>query len=338
MKDITNIFGSGIQYDADDLSDKIYATCTACMSIYSEFLSWANANSNRIVRVPELAKDIIVLSCQVTDLAILNDLRTLESLKEKYPNRRFFIGGCLANRFDIELPSDVLRLSRVCSDYEFLEDRFLVNFENPFWVKDFSSHSKNNLKEGNLFRNYYPLRIGVGCNKTCTYCTIRHTRGDSYTLDSDKLIDEFIDHEDVVLIADSPKAEQIRDWCKISKEYKRSISIRNIEPSVAIECSSDILSLSKKGLLDTFHCPIQTNNIEALVAMKRNPYNTFKLIAFVQSLRKKTNVATNIIVDYLDFKNPIAVDEFFDYVSWNPYWDGKWNRQKAEERFKKYIG
>jgi len=27
----------------------------------------------------------------------------------------------------------------------------------------------------------------------------------------------------------------------------------------------------------------------------------------------------------------------FDYVSWNPYWDGIWDRQKAEERYKKYI-
>jgi hypothetical protein len=32
-----------------------------------------------------------------------------------------------------------------------------------------------------------------------------------------------------------------------------------------------------------------------------------------------------------------AIKEAFDHVSWNPYWDGRWDRDAAEERFDKYI-
>jgi ribosomal protein S16 len=28
----------------------------------------------------------------------------------------------------------------------------------------------------------------------------------------------------------------------------------------------------------------------------------------------------------------------YDYVSWNPLWNGKWDRKLAEERFEKYLG
>ena len=28
----------------------------------------------------------------------------------------------------------------------------------------------------------------------------------------------------------------------------------------------------------------------------------------------------------------------FDYYSWNPYFDGNWDLEKAKMRFKKYIG
>ena len=79
-----NVFGEGELYEADDLDGKIYVICCACMSIYSEFLSWANKYPDRMTNDPFKAKNIIILSCQVTDLSILNDLNTLESLKRLF--------------------------------------------------------------------------------------------------------------------------------------------------------------------------------------------------------------------------------------------------------------
>ena len=50
-------------------------------------------------------------------------------------------------------------------------------------------------------------------------------------------------------------------------------------------------------------------------------------------------LATNIIIDYKNFQNPNMEElkRLFDYISWNPYWDGVWNREKAEARFAAYI-
>ena len=43
MKTITNRFGTGILYDETDLGNGIYCVCTACMSVWSDFLSFANS-------------------------------------------------------------------------------------------------------------------------------------------------------------------------------------------------------------------------------------------------------------------------------------------------------
>lgn len=95
-------------------------------------------------------------------------------------------------------------------------DRSLVHFEYPFWVPDFDEYDED-LADGHIFRNMYPLRIGKGCMFNCTYCSIRVTRGKHETYDiDDRLIHEFIENENVLLVADSPTAKQVREWCVCS--------------------------------------------------------------------------------------------------------------------------
>jgi hypothetical protein len=55
----------------ENLEGKIYMTCSACMSVWADGLSWANAHPERITKNPAEADNIAVLSCQVTDLAVL---------------------------------------------------------------------------------------------------------------------------------------------------------------------------------------------------------------------------------------------------------------------------
>jgi hypothetical protein len=82
--------------------------------------------------------------------------------------------------------------------------------------------------------------------------------------------------------------------------------------------------------------------------MGRNAVETELYIEFAQKLRSfGTYVATNIIIDYevdgkLYNRHSEELKEWmnahFDYWVWNPYFDGKWDRAKAEKRFKEYIG
>ncbi|MFX0136527.1 MAG: hypothetical protein ACFFDN_23005 [Candidatus Hodarchaeota archaeon] len=335
---LINKFGSGIIYDSIDVKGSIYATCAACMSIYAEFLSWANDNEDRFVNNPIYASSIIILSCQVTDLAVLNDLRCLEKLMNNYPDKTYYIGGCLARRFDIDLPKNVRRLDNIKIDYKPLNKTWMLNYEYPFWVDNFSEDSPDKLSDGHLFRNMYPLRIGTGCSGKCKYCTIRVTRSEHSELDISW--SEFCNFKNPVLIADSPSKELILKWCNAAILTQKQISIRNIEPHVAILCSNELLTLSEKRLLKIFHCPIQSDNPATLKDMHREINSTLSVIDLVYELKKRDTIcATNVIIDYKNFENPdmYTLQSVFDYISWNPYWDGIWDRAKAEIRFKKYL-
>lgn len=323
----------------EELKGKHFFICAACMSVYADALSWANANNELVTTNEKEAKNIIILSCQVTDLAILNDFNIAEAYMEKYPNKNIFISGCLAQRNDIEFPDNIGRLEQMRRTYQHINNKNLVKFEKPFWVKDFEE-IRGELKPGNIFRNMYPLRIGKGCLFNCTYCTIRTTRGkfEKYDID-DRFIDEFMKFDDVVLIADSPTVKQIKDWCNLAIEKSKPISIRNVEPQVAIKCKIELLNAAKHNVLEIFHCPIQSNNVDVLRDMHRNVKATLNTIKMAQHLKLiGVKIATNIIVDYKDFPNDFdEIYEIYDYVSWNPLWDGIWRRSKAEERFKKYL-
>lgn len=342
MKETKNIFGTGEIYDKLDLEGRIYATSAACMSVWSDMLSYANQNKERFVKNPEEADSIVVLGCQVTDLAVLNDLEVAKRLHNQTV-KDIYMGGCLAQRLDIPLPEYIRRLDVVREYNVDLEDLKLINYEKPFWVPDFKE-TDNDLAAGNLFRNFYPLKIGAGCHGKCKYCTIRHTRGEGYEAVPEEQIAEFLNHENVVLTSDSPTPSQVKAWCRIAKETNKEISIRNIEPQNLVLCQNELLALASLNLLKIVHCPVQSFEPEILKAMNRNVELTKSAIKLLKELRNLGVItATNIIIDYtIDGKTYRNLDEEqlnenFDYYSWNPYFDGNFNIEKAQERFKKYI-
>lgn len=281
-----NRFGSGQICKIEDIlaelgeSAKIYCECCACMSVYSDFLSWIAASNQRqyMTADPTQASAIIILGCQVTDLAIHNDISCAEALREKYPEKTFYMGGCLAKRYDIALPQWLHRLDITRSecqsigenDEEFAEIKRTMVWQKPFWVKDWDEKATE-LGEGHLFRNMYPLKIGAGCHGKCKYCTIRDTRGRTYLTIAQKQEAEFLSHANVVLISDSPSVRQIKGWCEIAIKHAKEISIRNVEPHVAIACREGLRELSQKGLLRIFHSPIQSNDPELLQVCRAMP-------------------------------------------------------------------
>lgn len=342
MKEVKNVFGKGIIYSENNLIGKIYITSAACMSVWSDLLSFANKYKERITLNPREADTIVVLGCQVTDLAILNDLKVALKLHKEY-NKDIFMGGCLAQRFDIKLPDYIKRLDVVRVLNQDLDDLSLVHYEKPFWVNNFQD-SDDNLKDGNLFRNYYPLKIGAGCHGKCKYCTIKHTRGDTYANIPQNQIEEFLKHDNIVLISDSPTISQIKGWCNIAKKFNKSFSIRNIEPQNLVGCKEALIELADKKLLNVLHCPVQSFDDELLTIMNRNVKATHQALDLIYELKSKGVItATNIIIDYtyndVYYRNydPEQLNKYFDYYSWNPYFDGNFDIEKAQARFKQYI-
>jgi len=333
-----NRFGEGIIYNIKDLTGKIYFSCAACMSVYAEVLGWSNKNKEKIVKSPELADNIIVLTCQVTDLAILNDFKIITNLKTSYPDKNFFFGGCLSQRFDIELPDYIMRIDHIREDYEPINDKSLVTYEKPFWT-NCSDDNDDEFAQGNLFRHMYPLRVGVGCHGKCKYCTIRTTRGIAYDLDINKLEQEFIDNENIVIIADSISSDQIMDCAKLAFKHNKKISFRNVEPHNVLASRITLAGLAVDGLLKVLHTPVQAFDEDVLKTMNRSKSDVDKLIKFIKTLKDfDVFTATNIIIDYDNHKNNFdEIYNVFDYVSWNPYWNGDFDLQKAYDRFNHYI-
>jgi len=352
MKNDTNKFGNGVLYDIEDLEGTIFCQCCACMSVSSDFLSWANYvdNIHRIVNDPFDADNIIVLSCQVTDLAVLNDLRYLEELIDQYPDKKFFIGGCLAKRFDISLPDNCDRLDNVRIDYQPIVRVDLLNYSHPFWVEDWDESCDDSHTDGNLFRYCHPVRIGSGCVNKCIYCTINITRGEFCQLKPRSIND--LSHSDNVLIADSPTIEQLHEWSELALRGNRPISFRNVEPNAITNIFTGqgthfINRLIEHDLLEILHCPIQSPNPDVLKDMGRSVEDTLYFINEVCPIIKERGdwtdksgvfLATNIIIDYKNFPNPTPDElDAFNYVSWNPYWDGIWDIDKAKERWNHYF-
>ena len=361
---LINKFGHGEIYSLEQIiSDEvtlkglatIYCKSTACMSVTSDMQSWASKHlGKRCTFVsnnsPSNNNIIIVLGCQVTDLAILNDIKTIESLHNENPEAKVFMGGCLAYRFDIELPNYVNRLGATREVYEPISNngKSAVNWADPFWVKssDYAKHT-GEFDTGRLFREMYPLKIGAGCHGKCKYCTIRDTRGNSYETDAYLQVSEFLQNDNVVLISDSPSAEQLNDWAELAIRYNKPISIRNVEPRVLEKSLPSLVDASARGLIKVFHCPIQSNDEELLSIMGRSWVYTMSALEHLKILRKLgTKIATNIIIDYEHDGKVYGeitdiyrewLNKNFDYWSWNPYFDGHWDRKKAEERWKKYI-
>ena len=78
--------------------------------------------------------------------------------------------------------------------------------------------------------------------------------------------------------------------------------------------------------------------------MNRNVKATYNAIELIKELRNKGVItATNIIIDYTangklyENHDKEKLNECFDYYSWNPYFDGNFDMNRAHERYKKYI-
>lgn len=330
-----NRFGAADVLTPENLPRPVYIECAACLSVYSEWWEWAEDHADRITRNPAGAASIVVLGCQVTDLAVLNDFRTAERLATIYPSATVYMGGCLARRFDIPMPwGRVVLVDDGRMVPTRLRDRTLVHWQAPFWIEDFAEDGTQ--LRGNQFRAAYPIRVGRGCKGKCAFCTINATRGQyqEYTLDKAALAE----NPGAVLVGDSPTTAQVETALQAALELGASLAIRNIEPSVALATQISAVKAAEVGVLWAWHCPIQSTNPGVVVRMRRNAQDMSSVLALSLALRSYgVWTATNVIWDFIPGDRSDDAAKYFDHVAWNPYWDGKWDRVGAERRWAEYL-
>jgi len=337
----TNKFGTANIYEESDiLNKKIYIYNCACLTIHTETLGWANKHKNCIVNNPVDADVIIVLGCQVTDLAIHNDIQTLLAFQFKYgcEDKLILFGGCIGQRFDI-FPTVFNRIDLLYSNYQPVTDDSLITWQHPFWIKQSETNSFLRTDK----KDFKYIRVGKGCHGRCQYCTIRITRKDPVTLDLNKLLPQFEEcagsNKIIIPVADTLTIPQIEHLYGIAIQYKIKFALRNIEPSNAVATSDTLLKFSESGLLDTIHIPIQSTNKDSLRQMNRSINDTFESIELIKNIKSNgVYTATNVIINYNDQSSGYnTIKEIFDHVAWNPYWNGKWDIVTAARRMTQYI-
>lgn len=330
-----------------ELNHHVYLVNAACLTVQADINSYINKQEyafhapevNFVVGSIDEAEAIVIHGCQVTDLSILHAFKVAEQYQLDYPDKRVYIAGCLAERGDIAFPTNVGRVKQ----FKSMKPNADCSKQNvskwlpPFWVKNFDEDGTWD-QPGSLFRDCHPIRMSSGCKFNCEYCTIKQVRGEYKEYDPDLgYMESQMSKPNAVLVADSPSAKQLEHWIDYALPRNKRISIRNVEPQVAVKCMNKIEALANQDCLDVFHCPIQHTDIMALEDMNRDIIATAKVIKLCKKLVDKGVVtATNVIIDYKGFADPTGLN-MFHHVNWNPYWDGKFNRTLAEKRFKHYI-
>jgi tRNA A37 methylthiotransferase MiaB len=307
-----------------ELKRPIAIVSAACRTVTAEWENWAQQLSSNEFSDLEGAQTMVIIGCQVTDLAILNDLRTAEHLQTIYPDKKIVLGACVAARDDIsfDFPRVTLPLGIANLDASTFSVRH-VKWLEPFW-----SPQETFLRDG------VSVRTSRGCLSACAYCSINKVRGghEVYPLSRRSVV------PGAVLVADSPSANEVRAFLGASHLNRAKVSLRNLEPEVAFGTKVETTVAAEAGLLGIWHVPIQSTNPEVVGKMRRDPSMLEKIISLAADLRRLgVKTATNIIENFVPGDTSPDAESLFDHVSRNPYWNGHWKRSIAEARWTNLI-
>jgi len=362
----------------EEIESNKYIACAACISVYADAALWTASRGSEVKAIsvhnnPSAPISLIVLGCQVTDLAVLNTLKIAAQLKRDLAlggsKDEVYIGGCLGSRLDIPMEYQGETFKRVApfsdTNRPFVPEK--VSWRYPYWADSRADYKKSTSEDGWRFRDLYPIVTSRGCTKKCTYCTVRDLRPHTFYKDLvdisniGKLSSLFkklkkSSARTLLLTADSPSGEEIITWLDIIRNenslFKNDessnnlfdVALRNVEPSVFVRIADELKNDIQNGLISALHVPIQSIKQNIIEDMNGNwdaSKETIKIVKSIKSVFPTFPIYTNIIIDYkgMDtFADYQAVAKIFDSVSWNPYWDGKWDINKAKARWKNYIG
>lgn len=332
---ITNKYGSGEIELSENLKKNIFIVSATCLTSHTEILSWANCNRDRIVREPFIADNIVIQGCCRNDMAVLKAMKILDYYRKEYVGGRVFLTGCLAKRMDIKLPKNVHRLVPLVRDSEYIKDRTLVRNEDimPEW--------------GKLFTAFYPLRIGSGNIRTTNACDGRSIKMGNKVLDCGddakrNLLNEIAYFDKTpALVCDRPRRSQLESWLKTSVYNSVPIAIYNAEIEELIDKDIErlLLAAARHRTLRALHCQFRSASAQVLFHFNVNVSKAYRVLDLIKKLRNhQVFCAADGVVHYKHIKDntKLTLNHVFDYVRWEPYWNGKWNQSLAESRYKMY--
>ena len=212
------------------------------------------------------------------------------------------------------------------------------------------------------------VTIMNGCNNFCSYCIVPYVRGRERSRMPKDIIQEVEElakagYKEITLLG-----QNVNSYLRVEKEKGKPFEeyegvhsfatlleainkidgierIRFVSPHPK-DFTDDVIEAIANcdKVCKLIHLPLQSGSTEVLKAMNRSVTATNQAVDLLYELREKEVItATNIIIDYTtDGKlypnhDIEKLQENFDYYSWNPYFDGNFDMDRAKQRFKKYI-
>jgi tRNA-2-methylthio-N6-dimethylallyladenosine synthase len=336
------------------MGKKLYIKTYGCqMNEYDSDKTVDILKEKRGVELTSNAKeaDIILLNtCSIRDKAeskVYSELGRLNKLKEKNPNLKIGVGGCVATQEGINIKKrapyvDLIygpqTLHRVSDLLDIDTQKGIKAIDITFPIEEKFDSLPNPTSGGpSSF-----VAIMEGCSKYCSFCVVPYTRGDEVSRKPEQIFDE------VARLAEQGVSE-ITFIGQNVNSYKMPYKDRILRLSDLIEIVSHIDGVERiryttshpldmtddlievyqyvPQLVSQLHLPVQSGSNTILEKMKRNYTIDIFLDAVekIKSFRPDLRVSSDFIVGFpgetaddfqktLDLVNEVKFDSSFSFI------------------------
>jgi len=272
-------------------------------------------NKFKIVTDPEDSDIIIINICTVK--GVETALRTIRVIKEKFPDKKLIIAGCISKDIipeirKIDENAPLVNTHNITGIIEVIEELTQGNIlESLARTKE----TKINLPKINLNKVIGIVPIASGCVDHCAYCSVKLIKGHIYSYPKEKIIEEIkknlknnckeiwltsqdngsygLDEGEYKLI------DLMKEILKIRADFKVRLGMLN--PRHALQMLDGLIEIYQDNKMFKFiHLPVESGNNEILTLMKRK-YNIFEFRDMIDKLRNKVEnitIATDMIVGF----------------------------------------
>jgi tRNA-2-methylthio-N6-dimethylallyladenosine synthase len=296
--------------------------------------------------------DLILLNtCSIREKAqekVFHQLGRWKKLKEKNPELKIGVGGCVASQEGEKITSrapfvDMVfgpqTIHRVPTLYETSSNQgtSVVDISFP------KTEKFDNLPEPTSEGPSSFVSIMEGCNKYCSFCVVPHTRGNEISRPIDDILEEVKglaqkNVKEIILLGQN--VNSYRD----TKDKTKGLGLANLIREVAaekgierinfttshpFEFGQDLVDIYEEipELISCVHLPVQSGSDKILKAMRRRHSREqyLEIIGKLKEARPGMSITSDFIIgfpgetekdfqDTLDLVDSVGFDESFSFI------------------------
>jgi tRNA-2-methylthio-N6-dimethylallyladenosine synthase len=296
--------------------------------------------------------DLILLNtCSIREKAqekVFHQLGRWKKLKEKNPELKIGVGGCVASQEGEKITSrapfvDMVfgpqTIHRVPTLYETSSNQgtSVVDISFP------KTEKFDNLPEPTSEGPSSFVSIMEGCNKYCSFCVVPHTRGNEISRPIDDILEEVKglaqkNVKEIILLGQN--VNSYRD----TKDKTKGLGLANLIREVAaekgierinfttshpFEFGQDLVDIYEEipELISCVHLPVQSGSDKILKAMRRRHSREqyLEIIGKLKEARQSMSITSDFIIgfpgetekdfqDTLDLVDSVGFDESFSFI------------------------